>query len=394
MAILFFNPGHEAAVLNASPYYMAPANVVAMQEELSFLPAWYGKQGDVVLVANRDKCREYYDYILQLFPSLPRPVLAEDIASLPDTEVSLWGISPQAIHYFQGISHSGIRVPNWKEEYNLLHSRQTAKDCLVELAESISEVEQSIIPQFHLSLESIEQQVDTSSYLLLAKAPYSSSGRGLLWLPSTGLTRTERQILHGILKKQGSVSVERVLEKDIDFAMEFLVDNQGDISFEGYSLFSTNAKGSYLGNYLISQSGIIAQLTCKISSELLLEVKEKLTAILKEKYASVYRGCIGVDMMIYQENGEYKLQPCLEINMRYNMGYLATKLYEKYVYPTSKGIFKVDFSAQEGDIFSRHQESLANNPLCLEGDKIQKGYLPLCPVTKDSRYWAYIVIED
>lgn len=394
MSILYFNPGHETAVLNASPYYMAPANVVAMQKELSFLPAWYGKEDDIVLVDNWTEYREYYDCIFQLFPSLPRPVLASDIASLPVTDVSFWGISPQAIHYFCEISHSGIKIPEWKDEYNLLHSRQTARECLRILVESVPEIEQSIIPQFHSSLESIEELVNSSSHPLLAKAPYSSSGRGLLWLPVTGLTRTERQILHGILRKQGSVSVEQVLEKDTDFAMEFILDNQGEISFEGYSLFSTNSKGSYLGNYLINQDDIIAQLTSKISSELLLEVQGKLTTILKERYASVYSGCVGVDMMIYLENGEYRLQPCLEINMRYNMGYLSTILYDKYIHPTSRGLFKIDFSSKEGDVFSFHQKNLSNHSLSFEDGKIQRGYLPLCPVTKESRYWAYILIED
>lgn len=394
MAILYFNPGHETAVLNASPYYMAPANVVAMQSELSFLPAWYGNSEDVVLVDTPEEYGNYYSTISTLFPSLPKAIDVQGVGECRNEEVIFWGISPQAVHYMGSICHSSCILPAWKEEYLLLHSRETAKDCLTKLVYSIDDISDNIIPQFHTQLNTIEEVVETSSVQLLAKAPYSSSGRGLLWLPQTGLTRTERQILHGILKKQGSVSVEPVLEKCVDFAMEFLVDNQGDISFEGYSLFSTSSKGSYLGNYLMGQSDIIAQLTYKISSELLGDIQEKLTEILKEKYASVYKGCIGVDMMVYKEGGVYKIHPCLEINMRYNMGFLATKLYENYVHPSAKGMFKIGFSAKEGDVFNRHQESLISNPLSMEDGKVRAGYLPLCPVTKDSHYWAYILIED
>ncbi|WP_108821854.1 hypothetical protein [Dysgonomonas sp. Marseille-P4361] len=394
MSILYFNPGHETAVLNASKYYTAPANVVAMQRELSFLPAWYGSSNDVVLVESLTEYEDFYPAISKQFPLLPKPIDATSIRDYKNEEVVLWGISPQAIHYMRSICDTSCIIPDWERECLLLHSRETAKECLIKLIDTVEGISKSIIPQFHTQLETIEETVNISSSQLLAKAPYSSSGRGLLWLHQTGITRTEKQILHGILKKQGAVSVEQVLEKDMDFAMEFIVDNQGDISFEGYSLFFTNAKGSYLGNYLMSQKEIIAQLTCKISSGVLLQVQEKLTLILKEKYAPVYKGCIGVDMMLYKENGEYKLHPCLEINMRYNMGYLATKLYERYVDPTSKGMFKIDFSAKSGDIFTRHQENINNHPLSLEGGRIQKGYLPLCPVTEDSHYWAYILIEN
>lgn len=394
MSILYFNPGHETAVLNASPYYTAPANVVAMQRELSFLPAWYGSSSDVVLVESLTEYEDFYSAISKQFPLLPKPIDATSIGDYKNEEVVLWGISPQAIHYMRSICDASCIIPDWKEEYLLLHSRETAKECLIKLINTVDGISKNIIPEFHSQLATIEEAVNMSPYQLLAKAPYSSSGRGLLWLPQTGLTRTEKQILHGILRKQGSVSVERVLGKYMDFAMEFLVDNQGDISFEGYSLFSTNAKGSYLGNYLVDQKDIIAQLTCKISSDLLLQVQEKLALILKEKYAPFYKGCIGVDMMLYKEDGEYKLHPCLEINMRYNMGYLALKLFENCIYPQSKGQFAIDFSAKDGHIYEHHMRmSKDNSPIFDEG-KLKKGYLSLCPVNPNSRYLAYMLIND
>ncbi|MFV0417560.1 MAG: hypothetical protein ACK5KT_02350 [Dysgonomonas sp.] len=394
--ILYFNPGHETAVNNTSPYYTSPANTVAMQQELAFLPAWYGTEGDIVLVEDSTN-KEHYSYLSDNLGQIPKAVMQDALTTISGSDISLWGISPQSVHYFKGLSNEldiKLNIPEWKEDFIYLNSRKAAKDSLLELIDRIPQISDDIVPRFYNKLEDIEQAVNSSRAQLLSKAPYSSSGRGLLWLPVTGLTRTERQILHGTLKKQGDVSIERVLEKVTDLAMEFMSDGQGNITFEGYSLFQTNNKGGYLGNYIGAQDNIVCQLTNNLSSSLLDSVKTNLTEVLKSKYASLYKGCIGVDMLIYRENGEYKLHPCLEINMRYNMGYLALKLYEKHISALSYGEFRLDFRKNEGDIYKEHLQMQQTYPTLFESQKLKKGYLSLCPVNEKSRYWAYILIND
>lgn len=393
--IHYFNPGHETAVKNSSPYYTAPANIVSMQKELSFLPAWYGATGDLILTeGNIDS--EFYGHLLENLPSLPKTITVQGLCHYPSVEVSLWGVSPQAIYYFQELNkeyEASLKVPAWNEIYTYLNSREAARDCLTEIISNIPEISKEIIPRFYGNLDDIEDAVCRSSQQLLAKAPYSSSGRGLLWLPITGLTRTERQILHGMLKKQGSVSVEKVLDRCIDFAMEFISDGNGNIAFAGYSLFYTNNKGAYQGNYLGSQEIIIKELTAKASPVILEKIKSELITVLKEKYAPVYKGCIGVDMLIYKEGEGYKVHPCLEINMRYNMGYLAVRLFENYIHPLSYGKYHLDFSSKEKEIYSRHKQMGTQYPTVFKDNRLIEGYLPLCPVDVESRYWAYIVVE-
>jgi hypothetical protein len=393
--ILFFNPGHETAVKNGSPYYTVPANIVSMQKELSFLPAWYGTTGDIVLT-NEPIDNEFHGFLSGNLPSLPKGITEESLYRYPEMEVSLWGISPQAIYYFNERNKkydTSLIVPEWKETYIYLNSRQAASDCLRDIIANMPEVSKSIAPCFYNKLEDIEEAVNSSPQQLLAKAPYSSSGRGLLWLPATGLTRTERQILHGILKKQGGVSIERVLDKQVDFAMEFISDGQGGIDFAGYSLFYTTNKGVYQGNYLGSQENIVNELTRNIALSLLGKVKLKLIAILKEKYASVYKGCVGVDMLIYKEKAEYKIHPCLEVNMRYNMGYLAIRLFQNYISPLSSGRYYMDFSSKKGEIYNRHKLMKEQYPAVFKDNRLVEGYLPLSPVDHNSRYWAYIIVK-
>lgn len=395
MNIHYFNPGHETAVNNASPYYTPPANIAAMQEELSFLPAWYADREDKVLVDRKDDV--YYSYLTEKFSALAQPISQNELIRYRDANVSLWGVSPQAIRYFEELNKEleiNLNIPQWSEEYKYLNSRLAARDCLSELINSIPLLSQAVIPQFYTNLDDINRAVDTSIYQLLAKAPYSSSGRGLLWLPTTGLTRTENQILHGILKKQGSVSIERVLDKQMDFAMEFMADGKGNIAFAGYSLFYTNAKGGYEANYIGSQKSIIEQLSEKISLDLLESVKNKLIDILSKKVTTLYNGCIGVDMLIYLEDNEYKLHPCVEINMRYNMGFLTCRLYENYIATQSCGKFYIDFKPKAEEMYNNHLLMEEKHPIRIENGRIISGYLSLCPINKSNRYRAYVLVEE
>lgn len=389
----FFNPGHETAVHNGSIYYTAPSSIVSLQNDLSFLPAWYAEENSTILIKKQDN---YFSNLKNLLPSLAEATIENDLTKYPDAEVCLWGISPQVIHYFEGLNlkHStNLKIPSWNSEYLYLNSRQNAKDCLTDLISQLSQIDSNITPQFFTRLEDIDNEVKESNQKLLAKAPFSSSGRGLLWLPESGLTRTENQILHGILRKQGSVSVERVLDKDTDFAMEFNSDGLGNISFAGYSLFSTNKKGAYEGNILASQRFIVDNLCDKISATLLDDVKENLCKILVNKYGHIYKGCIGVDMMIYKNDEEYKLHPCVEINMRYNMGYLSVKLFEKYIENKATGKFSIDFHPEKGKIYDTHCEMQERFPLTIKNGKIVKGYLSLCPVNEETRYRAYVLLD-
>ncbi|NDV69667.1 hypothetical protein [Dysgonomonas sp. 25] len=390
--IHYFNPGHETAVVNASPYYMAPANVVLMQRQLAYLPAWYAAPEDVVFVWEVDEA--FHSCLRENLRPIASPIGATSLPDYAAEDVCLWGISPQAIHFWEELKAAyelDIHLPQWREEYRYLNSRQSAQEVLSLLCGQIAAIEDTILPVFTSSLDEVESMVEQSTIQLLAKAPYSSSGRGLLWLPVGELTRTERQILHGIIKKQQVVSIEQALDKQVDFAMEFLSDGKGKVSFAGYSLFYASSKGAYEGNYLGSQKKIAAYLSSYLSAELLERVQKELALILSDKYA-LYEGCIGVDMMLYKSGGEYRLHPCVEINMRYNMGYLAMCFSRNYLHPQSEGAFYLDYNAGEGSIMQKHNELQTTRPAIIEDGRLKSGYLPLCPVRDDSHYWAYVLV--
>ncbi len=394
----YFNPGHETAVLNASPYYTPAVNQVKMQYDLGFLPAWYaGSPNDFVWVED-DLTKDFIDSI-QSLSHVAKAISINDIPGkihlLSGIKVSPWGISPQSIRFFKNLNNKyelNLQLPEWKEEYIQLCSRQTAKNGMDFIVQHHPEISKDIVPQFYTTIEDIENVIISSSVQLLAKAPYSSSGRGLLWLPPGKLHQSEKQIISGILKKQSTISLEKVLNKKVDFAMLFYSDGSGNVDFTGLSLFETDTKGTYDKNIVTSQNNILQKLQTLVDISLLERIKHSLISFLNQSFGFLYHGYIGIDMMIYAENGQFRLHPCVEINMRKTMGVLAFKLQEYFFSENATGYFKIDFSNKSGELLQKHTKMKETYPAKFSDDKIQSGYLSLCPVNENSKYRAYIQI--
>jgi len=393
----YFNPGHEAAILTASPYYMPPANVLLMQKELAYLPAWGANSDDYVFLSDNQDL-SFFKHINQVIGKVATAISPELLNTIPpQIRLQPWGLSPQVVHFCQNINNEyniDLQIPRWNSRLSHLSSRHFAKGCLQSLCPIIPEISESLIPVFVNKLEDIEDIVTKSKNKLLAKAPFSSSGRGLLWLPFQQLTRTERQILHGILKKQGSVSIESVLNKKIDFAMEFFISEEGSVNFEGYSYFNTNIKGAYTGNLLASQSDIQLKIFHYINIDLLERVKTGLYNLIKDSFTGIYSGYIGIDMMIYEENEEFKLHPCVEINVRNNMGVISLGIVRNYLSKDSTGFFHIEFNTKDEVTYSLHEKMLKQYPAQFENGKLKSGYFSLCPVSPKTKYRAYILAEE
>lgn len=396
--IRYFNPGHETAVLNGSKFYMAPANVVNMQRDLAYLPAYYSSNDDFILV-HESPSSDFTSFTSNELGVCNQCFTKENIISIANRlvglEVDLWGISPQALYTFETLSKEyslNLSLPKWDEIYKELSNRYTSYSCLQYLIDNSFDYSKSTLPLFFYNLDDIEKYLEKNDQTrYLVKAPFSSSGRGLLWLPLDGLTRTERQIIHGHLKKQGCVSLERVLDKKIDFAMEFLCKDS-QITYQGLSLFQTNSKGAYLSNYIGAQNNIEKKLCEYINKEVLQRTKSLIIDFLTMSVAGIYDGYIGVDMMIYEENGNYKIQPCVEMNVRCNMGILAKSISDRIINENSGGNFFIDFNPRENVIFEEDKLMTQKYPLVIKNKKIESGYFSLCPITEKTKYRAYLLI--
>lgn len=394
----YFNPGHETAVLNASPFYMPPVNQVRMRRELAYLPAWYADGDDWVWT--EDPLPDDFSCMLeQNFGKMPGVIYSgntsEAFPASVEMEVDLWGITPRAIRFFEEIAGAfglNLRIPTWNPAYTHLCSRMISRDCLEYLIPLIPEIQPDIVPCFFEDEKLLEASLDRKVRYVV-KSPFSSSGRGLLWLPEGECSQSARQILHGMIKKQSTVSVEKALDKKVDFSLQFFSDGRGNISYQGISLFHTNDKGGYEGTHLLSHKKIREYMEHFIDFCVLDTVKQHLGDFLKIHTSSIYRGNIGVDMMIYEDQGNFYLHPCVEINMRTTMGLLALRLQQRFCHDEVPGFFKLDYWKDSRNLYQKHLQMLSDYPLKIENRRVLSGYLPLCPVTESSNYWAFIFLK-
>lgn len=153
--------------------------------------------------------------------------------------------------------------------------------------------------------------------------------------------------------------------------MEFYVEKQNGVRFAGYSLFETDAHGNYKLNLLLSNTEIEHRLSAYVSREILHEVRSCLLSALQRLLKDDYEGYLGVDMMICRVAGGYVVHPCVEINLRMNMGVVSRLFFDRYVSPSSSGQYVVEHYGAEGELW-----------------KIITGVYLAYPL-KDCSRWAY-----
>lgn len=379
--LFIFNPDCELAIANGSKFFMPSSNIVKMMEDLAFLPAWMAEEGDCVLV-KETLSDAFQKDVIRPFQVNCRAILDSEISNISGICGEPWGLSPKMCHWMAQRGMGGEWQPEQKEWY----SRKTARKGLEYLMNSFSFLEAGILPRICFSLEEMEYQLGEGQYI--AKAPWSSSGKGLLPLEGH-LEQKEREWLGGILRRQGYLMLEKRLNKIEDFAMEFCVGERG-VEFVGWSLFTTGNNGEYRGNYIGSQEKLEKKLEEQLGKDKLSALRKEVPLML-EKLLPAYRGYLGVDMMVYNNASGIKcLHPCVEINLRYNMGIVALFLSRKIMLPGKVGEFTIRFFPSVGEALNEHRQLQQEFPLLYKNNRMESGYLNLTPVSETTRFVASI----
>lgn len=162
--------------------------------------------------------------------------------------------------------------------------------------------------------KSLLNLLDTHDRLIL-KRPWSCSGRGVF--PLSHLSHRQAVSLgEGIIRRQGSVMAEIMLDRRADFSALLHSDGSG-VELHGWSLFQTSPEGRYEGSVIASQDYIVERLKVlgcdtAVLGRALTEELPPLTA--------GYRGWLSVDMLATTDG---RIAPCIEINLRRTMGVTA-----------------------------------------------------------------------
>lgn len=394
-ALHLFNPGHETAIASGVRNYTPDAVVQKMMSDLSLLPLWYGNEGDYVLTSEVETARRFIESLPpDLQPSL-HPVSDKEICRLTvSLDASPWGLSPHSLHLFEKLQKRGapLSIPAWKEIYRTLTHRRAAAYGLRETLRRLPGLPSISIPCFYETGAAVKTHIETHSPPFLLKTPFSCSGQGVYPIMDTTADTKAMQWIEGALRRQGAVSIEPMLEKVCDFAMEFYADGAKGITYEGLSVFETQTKGAFSGGRLGRPDILQEYLTTYIPAETLTAVREAVTLTLKEILGNVYRGYLGVDMLIFRHNEEYAVHPFIEMNLRYTMGLVACELSRRLIHPASQGRFMISYekkgAALRTDGLLRQQY-----PLQLSDGRIRSGYFSLCPVTAETSYRAGVLIH-
>lgn len=389
-ALYIFNPEHDLALASGEANYMAPASARRMASELALLPMWYAEEGSAVLAPSAYNL-DYVKKIQELLGLSVDLITEPELAIEPDLDIRPWGWDVALRKRLSVLGVDEVLLPSMGQLNDLREYSHRSK--AVALLPELQLNECFCGESYYLKTPEEWKRFVEGRKECLLKAPLSGSGKGLNWCKGI-FTPFISGWCTRVAASQGGVIAEPIYNKVEDFAMEFYSDGAGELTFVGYSLFHTGKSGMYEGNCLLSNEAIRKKLSQYVPLEALMDLENCLKYRLSALVGTVYKGYLGVDMMIcrFPENEKpvFRIHPCVEINLRMNMGVIARFLHDRYVRPGSTGRFVIDYHPSEGEALQEHERMSATYPLEIREGRVYSGYLPLVPVHKRSCYRAWI----
>lgn len=398
MKLYVFNPDADMALGNNEENYMAPASIRRMAEDLALLPVWYAPSGSGVLAPSAYNA-DFLKQMQRQFRLDVRLVTEPELPDFSDARVMPWGWNPALRKRLLkgGISEKVLPDLDTLRKYRSLAARSHVSALHARLqSEGMKEtcgMGSCLVRAEDESHSDLSEVIGRYKEGCVCKSLWSSSGKGLCWC-RYGFTKLVSDWCNRALKTDGAFMVEPIYNKVEDFAMEFYADGQGQVRFVGYSRFATDGRGAYQGNLLVTDVQVEEWIQQYISLEAFVQIRESVRRGLAELLGAGYMGFLGVDMMVCRlnEGRSYAVHPCVEINLRMNMGIVAHTLCDRFIASGSKGFFSVEYFPATEALQERHARDVQEHPLCVEQGRVVSGYLPLVPVTPRSRYRAFVKV--
>ena len=379
--LCIFNPDHDLALAHGANHYVSPTSAVKFAVDAALMPLWLYDDAQVFTAAPSlsgafrdvaDRC----GVPLQVTASWPEAARCDRV--LP------WGWNHNLARSLQknGIPTALLPTDPQLEKIRELSHRRLSRQAMQFLRERLPDTAERPLPATELTtIEEVEHFVAQHGEVVL-KMPWSGSGRGLRLIKGAMTTHQRGWAAHSI-RKYGCVMGELYYAVVQDFAIEF--DLSQSSSFCGYSLFTTR-HGVYQENLLLSDAMIEQRLSAFVKLSLIHEVREAMGEFLALYITPYYQGIVGVDMFVYQKDGEYFLHPAVELNLRLTMGWAAHQFYRRYVRVGSVGRWLLRYLPTENALLEEDASLRARYPLRVEQGRVVAGYLSLTPVFADTEY--------
>ncbi len=400
-----FNPEHDMALANGDKHFIAPKNIREMARDLKPL-----------LVAMQCRHPLVWGWDTAITEQLHRQGIPAD--ELP-TEAALAALrthserkmAHRVLHAFRADKPDGpytgesciIHHTDEIEPYATRHRHIVLKDPLSSSGKGLRHVKEGGLPlpcpQAELLWEDKSSVVATDAHLASAQRGGTEGTSSL----SSSLSKVENWA-NALIKRHGYLTAEPYYHKMQDFAMEFQVID-GQCHFIGYSLFMTNPHGRYEESMLMEDEKIEEQLAQYVPRTALHELREWIIAhchcIIPEEWDTTsFPLYFGIDMMMVREGEQtkekptFKLHPCVEINLRLNMGIIAHEVRRHILAPQTEGTFHVVAFPTTEALKTFQREHTQNFPAVYQNGNVVSGYHPLTPIAADTRHHAYIICKQ
>ena len=397
--IYYFNPSCEMAVANATAAFQPNSRIYLFEEALESIMHVFAQPNDVVLV-RRLPDEAFLAFYRQHHMLLPTFYLLEknDQPKAPLGQLKPWGWSPvvhRLLKPYKAVASNGAEpfVQSWRDEFRNWYSREFASDILRSMLKKNRQlplVSDAYLPVKCTTVNQVAELL-TKFGKGVVKAPWSSSGRGVQMLRRPNVTPNFKAWLSGVFQQQGFVMFEQMLEVEQHIGLQFSISD-GQVNFMGYSFFYGSANGQYQGNYINLAPEDLPEETASLFTDGTYNsvIKLLISTLKSSDLAKTYTGVLGVDTLVVKLDGKWRIQPCLEINLRHTMGHVALAL-SKAVATRSRGKFEIWFDNKSTFRAFVKQKATAH-PLKIENGKIVSGFLPLSS-NWDASIGAYLLVS-
>lgn len=365
--IHLFNPENDLALAFGGSNYTPPANALALHRAGATLPLFYGERGDLVVGREIDSL-----WAEEMVARFDLGMTVFDGYYPLECEAAPWGWSLDARRQLEmaGVNRSALLSPEQIGRLRQLSHRRLTVEIMYRLANVLP----FEIPAMPLEAQREEQVLDYRERHggCYVKLPWSSSGRGV-FDASDMSCEVLRSRVKGMINRQGSVMCEQRLDKVKDFAMLFYSDGT-TVRHIGYSLFFTECGQAYSGNIVANASIIKSMLVSMVDENVLDNISCSLQNVLSELIAPYYKGYLGVDMLLYKNNGRLLVAPCVEVNLRMTMGVVAWRLAQTVLADGLAARFSVSYG---------NNNEQSRRPVIVEDHRLIAGSLSLIPPNSD-----------
>lgn len=332
MVVHIFNPETDYALASFSPYYTPPAEIIALRRDMALAPLGWASEGDAILLL--DEPAQDPGMSAPGIDILTLDDISGYLSAHPDAVIAPWGWNPMLRQRLlsAGVPESYLPSDCRLEMIRRLSHRFTSVEFNTILnirlsANGLDTRHCSPLPELFSDAESLAEW-EKQHHPAFLKAPWSSSGRGIMFTDGLDTTRHILPWASGIIRRQGGVIAETAADKTLDFATEWRISEISgtpEAEFLGVSVFEASKRGKYHANTDAVQSRLMRIIKCcapDFGEDFIRSQKEALEQLIAShccdgESSGCYSGYVGIDMLAEPDG---TIRGGIELNFRRTMG--------------------------------------------------------------------------